>query len=92
MLASQLYPFINQPLVSVNEVQRDPIRQFKRGFVRVIKDEKSLGYLISDKMMEEILEEFDAHNPGFLKSMTKMMKEENNLTTLEEIKKEFDLN
>jgi hypothetical protein len=64
------FPFIlGEELVPVREAQKNITKYFEKGFARVTKNGKSLGYLISDKMLDEILENIEAANPAFIAGM-----------------------
>lgn len=87
------FPYIkNEPLVPVADAQRNLTAQFKKGLVRITKSGKSLGYLISDEMMMEMMEDIEALNPRFLEEMEKTKAtDKSKLVSLEDAMKEFDL-
>lgn len=90
MLTTTL-PITNEPLVPVRDAQKNLTKQFQQGFVRVTKNGKSLGYIVSDEIMQDILENMAASNPRFIAEMQEEDKDEN-LTSFEDLKKEYGLN
>ncbi len=90
-MITNTFPFIkNEPLVSVATAQKNLSKQFERGLVRISKNGKSLGYVISDEAMEEILEGIEASNPRFISEM-KAEDDDKNLTSLEALEKEYNV-
>lgn len=85
------FPLVNYPLIPVKDLQKNATKQFEKGLVRITKNGKSLGYVISDEMMEEILENIEALNPKFIAEMKKE-DEDKNLTSFENLKKKYSLN
>lgn len=60
---------LGEELVPVREAQKNITKYFDKGIVRVTKNGKSLGYLISDNMLSEIIEEIESGNPKFIAEM-----------------------
>lgn len=68
-------PFIlGEELVPVREAQKNITKYFDKGLVRVTKNGKSLGYLIADDMLSELIESIESSNPNFLTRMDKIKK------------------
>lgn len=87
------FPYIkNEPLVPVADAQRNLTKQFKQGLVRITKNGKSLGYIISDEMMEEMMENIEALNPRFIDEMEQIKQtDKKQFVPLEKILKEYNL-
>lgn len=63
-------PFIlGEELVNVREAQKNITKYFDKGIVRVTKNGKSLGYLIADDALAELIESIEASNPDFIAKM-----------------------
>ena len=63
-------PFIlGEELVPVREAQKNITKYFDKGIVRVTKNGKSLGYLIADDALAELIESIEASNPEFISKM-----------------------
>jgi len=68
-------PFIlGEELVPVREAQKNITKYFSKGIVRVTKNGRSLGYLIADDMLAELIEAIESSNPHFLARMDKIKK------------------
>ncbi len=79
-------PLIEE-LVPVREAQKNITKYFKKGIARVTKNGRSLGYIISDKMLEDIIEDIEASNPAFIAEMEKEARTKKTYS-LEEVAKE----
>jgi len=62
---------LGEELVPVREAQKNITQYFDKGLVRITKNGKSLGYLISDAILDELMEYIEAGNPAFLSEMDK---------------------
>jgi predicted DNA-binding transcriptional regulator len=63
-------PFImGEELVPVREAQKNITKYFDKGIVRVTKNGKSLGYLIADETLAELIEYIESSNPEFIAEM-----------------------
>lgn len=83
-------PLIEE-LVPVREAQKNITKYFKKGIARVTKNGRSLGYIISDKMLENLIEEIESSNPAFIAEMEKIKKESKKTIPLNEVAKEFGI-
>ncbi|MFH0820195.1 MAG: hypothetical protein V1908_00310 [Candidatus Peregrinibacteria bacterium] len=67
-----------EELVPVREAQKNITKYFEKGIARVTKNGRSLGYLISDKkfdeMMDEMKEKIEESNPAFIAEMEALAK------------------
>ena len=64
-----------EELVPVREAQKNITKYFEKGIARVTKNGRSLGYIISDKMLDEIFEKVAERNPAFLSRIEALKKQ-----------------
>jgi len=84
-------PFIlGEELVPVREAQKNITKYFNKGIVRITKNGKSLGYLISDDMLAEIIEEIESGNPKFIAEMEAEKKTKKRIP-LKDVLKEYGM-
>lgn len=83
-------PLIEE-LVPVREAQKNITKYFEKGFTRITKNGRSLGYLISDKMMKEILEKMEEGSPAFIARMEAIARKSKKTTPLKEVMKKYGL-
>ena len=60
---------LGEELIPVREAQKNITKYFKKGITRVTKNGKSLGYLLSDRALEDLIEDIEATNPAFIAEM-----------------------
>ncbi|MBI5411801.1 hypothetical protein HZA43_01345 [Candidatus Peregrinibacteria bacterium] len=82
---------LNEELVPVREAQKNITKYFKRGITRVTRNGRSLGYMISDAMLEEMIEQIEQGNPAFIKRMEAIARHSKKTTPLKEVMKEYGL-
>jgi len=84
-------PFLrSEELVPVREAQKNITRFFKKGLVRVTKNGRSLGYLLSDEALADLIEDIEASNPAFIAEMEKEMKSKKRIP-LDDVLKEYGI-
>ena len=84
-------PFIlGEELVPVREAQKNITKYFSKGIVRVTKNGKSLGYLIADDTLSEIIENIESNSPHFIAEMEADQKTKKRIP-LEEVLEEYGM-
>lgn len=83
-------PLIEE-LVPVREAQKNITKYFEKGIIRVTKNGKSLGYLISDKALDELIEDLKSSNPVFLEQMEAIKKKTKKTIPLKDVMKEYNM-
>lgn len=78
-----------EELVPVREAQKNITRYFKKGIARITKNGRSLGYIISDKMLEDLIEDIEASNPAFIARMEKEIRTKKRIP-LDDVIKKFE--
>lgn len=88
-------PIITLPLIEelvpVREAQKNITKYFEKGITRITKNGKSLGYLISDKALNELIEDIKASNPVFLEQMEAIKKKSKKTIPLQKVIKEYNM-
>lgn len=83
-------PLIEE-LVPVREAQKNITKYFEKGITRITKNGKSLGYLISDKALAELIEDVKSSNPAFLERMEAIKKKSTKTIPLKGVMKEYNM-
>ncbi len=84
-------PFIlGEELVPVREAQKNITKYFEQGIVRVTKNGKSLGYLIADDTLSEMIEMIESNNPHFIAEIEADQKTKKRIP-LEEVLEEYGM-
>lgn len=83
----------DEAFTSIQEAQAGLARLFEKaarrgGFYRVLRNNRSLGVLIPDRIWESLIEDFEAlSSPGYLKTIEKARKSRRRYTSKEVKKK-----
>ena len=81
---------LHEELVPVREAQKNISRYLEKGIARVTRNGRSLGYLVSDSAMDDLIESIEERNPAFLAAMEREAKSKKR-TPLAEVMKEYGI-